>query len=135
MMHTQYRKIVRASAIYDLLVTAPFATPWTFAVVYQLLNMIAPVPPFEPTHVLFVNLFGSIVLVWSILRIRDPRAIYGFYDSIGRALFTTWFVYYLVRYSINPITWIFALFEFLWFVAQAYGFMKISVNQKLIKLN
>ncbi|AXI03490.1 hypothetical protein [Aquirhabdus parva] len=126
MINTQYRKIVRASAIYDLLVTAPFATPWTFAVVYQLLNMIAPVPPFEPTHILFVNLFGSIVLVWSILRIRDPQPIYGFYDSIGRALFSIWFFYYLIRYDINPVTWIFAVLELSWFVIQAYGFIRLS---------
>ena len=28
------RKLVRASATYDLLVTAPFATPWTFAIAH-----------------------------------------------------------------------------------------------------
>lgn len=124
-MDTQYRKIVRASAIYDLVVTAAFATPWSFAIVYYFLNLISPEPVFEPTHMLFVNLFGSIVIVWSILRIRDPKPIYGFYDSIGRALFSTWFIYYLVLYSINPVTWIFAVFEIFWFAIQIYGFFKI----------
>ncbi len=130
MMNIQYRKIVRASAVYDLVVTAPFATPWTFALVHQCLNLIAPTPTFEPIHVLFANLLGSIVLVWSILRIRNPQAIYGFYDAIGRALFTIWFVYYLLRFDINPVTWVFALFEFLWFAVQAYGFVKVSANNK-----
>ena len=129
-MDTQYRKIVRASAIYDLVVTAPFVTPWSFALVHYFLNLIAPEPVFEPTHRLFVNLFGSIVIVWSILRIRNPLPIYGFYDSMGRLLFFTWFIYYLVGYGINPITWIFAIFEFLWFAIQIYGFMKIPAERR-----
>ncbi|WP_143084484.1 hypothetical protein [Massilia yuzhufengensis] len=33
-----YYRITRMSALYDLLVTAPFATPWTFALVYPLLS-------------------------------------------------------------------------------------------------
>ncbi len=129
-MNTQYRKIVRASAIYDLVVTAPFVTPWSFAIVQYFLNIISPVPTFEPMHMLFVNLFGSIVIVWAILRIRDPQPIYGFYDSIGRALFSMWFIYYLVLYSINPVTWIFAIFEIFWFAIQAYGFFKIPKEHR-----
>lgn len=124
-MDSHYRIIVRASAMYDLVVTTPFATPWSFAIVQYFLNTISSVPAFEPTHMLFVNLFGSIVIVWSILRIRNPKPIYGFYDAIGRALFFTWFIYYLVLYHINPVTWIFAIFELFWFVIQAYGFFKI----------
>ncbi len=129
-MDTQYRKIVRASAVYDFVVTAPFVTPWSFAIVHDTLSQIAPTPAFEPTHLLFVNLFGSIVIVWSILRIRNPQPIYGFYDSIGRALFSTWFLYYLILYHINPITWIFAVFEILWFIVQFYGFMKIPAEHR-----
>ena len=129
-MDTQYRKIVRASAIYDFVVTVPFVTPWSFAILHSILNAISPTPVFEPMHMLFVNLFGSIVIVWSILRIRHPQPIYGFYDSMGRLLFFIWFMYYLVGFSINPITWIFALFEFLWFVVQIYGFMKIPAERR-----
>lgn len=122
----QYRKIVKASAIYDVIFTLPFVTPWTFQLVHQALNAIAPVPPFAPTHMLFVNLFGSIVIVWSILRIKHPEPIYGFYDSIGRALFSTWFIYYLVVYGIHPVTKIFAVLEVFWFVIQAYGFWRLN---------
>lgn len=125
MKTAQYQKIVRASAIYDFIVTLPFVTPWTFQLVYQTLNSISPTPAFAPTHSLFVNLFGSIVIVWSMLRIRHPEPIYGFYDSLGRALFSTWFIYYLVVYGIHPITKIFAALEVFWFIVQAYGFWQL----------
>lgn len=87
-MHTlPYRKIVRLSGLYDFIVTLPFVTPWTFQVLNRVLNEVSPTPAFEPIHVVFVNLFGSIVIVWSILRIRSPKAIYGAYDAAGRLLF------------------------------------------------
>jgi hypothetical protein len=122
MLKNRYGRIVRASAIYDLLVTAPFATPWTFDLVHKLLGQLAPVAPFGPVHVLFANLLGSIVVVWSLLRIRDPQPIYGLYDSLGRALFFTWQVYFLVLHHITPIVWLFAVFEFGWFGVQLYGY-------------
>ena len=38
----RYLSIVRASAAYDLLVTWPFATPWTFVWLYSQLAGVAP---------------------------------------------------------------------------------------------
>lgn len=52
---SRYKQLVRASAIYDLAVTAGFATPWTFHVVHQLLGTISPLPAFEPIHVLLLR--------------------------------------------------------------------------------
>ena len=37
----RYLRIVRASGWYDLLVTWPFALPWTFAWLYAQLNLLA----------------------------------------------------------------------------------------------
>jgi len=117
------RRIVRASAIYDLLLTAPFATPWTFAFLYgqlQALNAAlggTPLPPFAPLHVLFACLMGSLVLVWAVLRIADPQPRLGRYDGAGRALFTMWMAWTLAA-SDTPILWLFIVPEALWAIAQ-----------------
>lgn len=69
---TQYRNVVRGSAWYDLIVTAAFVTPWSFALVHQLLtalNWPGELPAFEPLHMLMANLLGSVVCVWAVLRI------------------------------------------------------------------
>jgi hypothetical protein len=117
------RRIVRASAIYDLLLTAPFATPWTFGFVYghlQALNAAlggGPLPPFAPLHVLFACLMGSLVLVWAVLRIADPQPRFGHYDGAGRALFTLWMAWALTS-SETPVLWLFIVPEASWAVAQ-----------------
>lgn len=126
----QYQKLVRASALYDFIFTLPFVTPWTFQLLHKALNTMSPIPLFEPTHVLFVNLFGSIVVVWSILRIRYPLPMYGFYDSIGRLLFSTWFFYNIVCYKTHPIVILFAILEVVWFIIQAFGYW-LTIRQSL----
>ena len=50
MFASHYRRIVRASAFYDVIVTAPFATPWTFVWVLQGLRLVGPVSAFAPEH-------------------------------------------------------------------------------------
>ncbi len=125
-MHTaQYQRIVRASALYDLIVTLPFVTPWSFQIIHQLLEQLAPTPAFSSTHVLFVNLFGSIVIVWSLLRLRHPEPLFGLYDSMGRGLFSFWFIYHLLTGNIHPVTWLFAAFEICWGVVQLYGYLRL----------
>ncbi|MCJ1989982.1 hypothetical protein [Pseudolactococcus carnosus] len=132
-MHTlPYRKIVRLSGLYDFIVTLPFVTPWTFQVLNRVLNEVSPTPAFEPIHVVFVNLFGSIVIVWSILRIRSPKAIYGAYDAAGRLLFFTWFMTYLLNSDFHPVILIFGLLEITWFVLQVYGFWKLPKSERYL---
>ncbi len=87
----QYRRVVLGSAWYDLIVSAALVTPWSFAALHgvlmsmtQLFDLPGELPPFAPAHVLMVNLLGSIVCVWAVLRIRDPQALYGRYDAVGR---------------------------------------------------
>jgi hypothetical protein len=99
---SRYRRIIQASAWYDLIVTAGFATPWTFAAIHAVLTMIAAglpgtFPAFEPAHMLMANLLGSIVTVWAILRIRDPQRQFGRYDAAGRFLFAAWQIYAVVH--------------------------------------
>lgn len=115
-----YRQLVRASGWYDLIVTAAFATPWSFIALHGLLSSLSQscdipgaLPPFEPMHMLMANLLGSIVCVWSVLRIRDPQMAFGRYDAVGRLLFATWQAYalmqgatcLLVGFLIMELTW------------------------------
>ncbi len=97
---TGYLRIVRASAIYDILVTAPFATPWTFAYltgqlrhIHEQLGLGGAVPALDPMHVFFANLMGSVVLVWSAVRLHLNLPVLGRYDAAGRMLFSAWMVY------------------------------------------
>ena len=122
MLETQYRQLVRYSAIYDVLATAAFATPWTFHLLHQTLGLISPLPTFEPMHIFFVNLLGCLVLVWSALRIWRPDPIFGAFDSVARGLFLFWQVYYLLVFNISLIVWAFAAFEFAFGISQAYGY-------------
>lgn len=121
-----YRRLVRASGWYDLLVAAPFATPWSFMALHGLLQSLhhglglpGALPAFEPMHMLLGNLMGSIICVWSVLRIRDPQAVFGRYDAAGRLLFSTWQIYALMH-GATPLIAIFLVFELAWGVAQLW---------------
>jgi hypothetical protein len=117
------RRLVRASALYDLFLTAGFATPWTFALVHGHLSGLnvamggAALPAFTPFHMLFACLMGSIVLVWSVLRILEPTTRLGRFDGTGRFLFSLWMAWCLYVTG-EPLLWLFIVPEFAWGVAQ-----------------
>src|SRR5438874_9030700 len=91
-----YLRIVRASAWYDLIVTAPFFTPWSFAYAHGQLSLLnvrlggAPLPAFATLHTLFVCMMGGLVLVWSLARLRMPSVALGRHDGAARLLFSLW---------------------------------------------
>ena len=121
---TQYRQLVRGSAWYDLIVTAAFVTPWSFAVLHGLLTALSQaldlpgeLPPFEPVHRLMANLFGSVVCMWAVLRIRDPQQIYGRYDAVTRFLFAAWLAYALAHGASSLVVG-FLVLELAWGIAQ-----------------
>ncbi|MFS2137670.1 hypothetical protein [Duganella sp. Dugasp56] len=120
---TTFRKIVLGSAIYDLVVTAPFATPWSFAYAHAHLDDInrqlggAALPAFAPFHVLFACLLGSVVLVWALLRITDPQQRFGRFDGVARLLFSTWMIWTLTVTG-APLLWLFIVPEMAFCVAQ-----------------
>ena len=123
---THYRRLVQGSAWYDLIVTVAFVTPWSFAPLHgvltggsQALNLPGELPPFEPMHLLMANLMGSIVCVWSVLRIRDPQQAFGRYDAVGRILFATWQVYALMH-GATALIGVILFFELAWCVAQLW---------------
>src|ERR1700761_160545 len=83
-----YLRLVRASAVYDVLATAPFATPWTFAWNWQQLSALnvrlggAALAPFDIYPTLIACLMGSLVLVWSALRVARPEIRLGRFDGV-----------------------------------------------------
>ena len=97
MKQARFLAIMKASAWYDLAVTWPFATPWTFALLYggltslsQALGLPGTMHPLDATTTLFANLLGSVVVVWSLARILSPSVRLGRLDGVARLLFATW---------------------------------------------
>ena len=123
-MHpTTYLRLVRASAMYDLLVTTALATPWTLPLAHRLISSLnvqlggAPLPDFAPFHMFIGGLLGSIVTVWSLLRLKHPNVQLGRYDGAARFLFSGWMAWTLAQTG-APVLWLLLVPEFLWGVAQ-----------------
>lgn len=88
-------RVIRASAVYDLVVTTGFALPWTVGLVFAgigwghgVLGLSGAVPSTDQVFtVLFANLMGSLVVVWSVVRLLRPSLALGVADTCARFLF------------------------------------------------
>ncbi len=120
-----YFHITRASALYDIVVTAPFATPWSFALLHTQLSESnvwlggEPLAPFALVNVLITCLMGSLVMLWSAMRLFQPSLALGRYDGAGRFLFAGWMSWALAQGGL-PLVWLFLVPELLWGVAQCW---------------
>jgi hypothetical protein len=130
-----YKKIVRASGIYDVLFTLPFALPglaaWNIAQIstlHDFLGLSGSIPEFAPMHWFFVNLMGSLVVVWSALRIYKPEPILGLFDGFARVLFSSSMLYYLLVHNQTGILWLVFVPEITWGVVQLYGYRARTVE-------
>ncbi|NVJ22026.1 MULTISPECIES: hypothetical protein [Myxococcus] len=94
------RRIVRGSAVYDLVVTLPFATPWTADAVLSLMRQVhqalalggEPMPSFAPMPLFFTSLFGVLAVLWAGVRIIQPTVFHGIVDTLGRAVVALWMI-------------------------------------------
>jgi len=125
MRESTYRKIVAASGWYDLVVTAPLATPWTLswflatlAELHAVLGLAGDVPTYSLSLGLFANLLGSLVLVWSVLRVRSPELRFGRYDAVARLLFSAWMAYAALN-GFSPVVLAFLIPEITWGIVQS----------------
>jgi hypothetical protein len=99
------RRVVRGFAVYDLVITLPFLTPWTAAAMLQVFQQVhlalslggEPMPAFALQHVFFVSLFGVLAVIWALVRILQPTALHGAIDTGGRALVSAWMVLALTQ--------------------------------------
>ncbi|WP_043914462.1 hypothetical protein [Kitasatospora griseola] len=118
-------RTIRASAWYDLVVTAPFATPWTFALAHRALSAVGrtlgagELPPPEPVLTLFANLMGSLVVVWALLRLLHTLPVHGRYDSAARLLFACWQAWALAH-GATGLLWGFLAVELAFGAAQLW---------------
>ena len=130
------RRVVRASAFYDLIVTAAFATPWTAAVALGTINDLhhglgldGALPLVDdPFTMLFANLLGSIVVVWSVIRLLRPTPLLGAGDTVGRLLFSTWFAWALIE-GASPVLVGFLVLELGWGLVQGYAVWRPVTEQ------
>ncbi|MEW2175085.1 hypothetical protein AB0890_01910 [Streptomyces sp. NPDC005406] len=118
-----YLQVVRASAWYDLAVTAGFVTPWTYALVRGALSSLGDrlgwgmLPEPEPWQTLYANLMGSVVVVWATLRIVRVLPVHGLFDGVARILFSAWMAYALAE-GASRILWPFLTVEIVWGIVQ-----------------
>lgn len=133
-MHTfekNYRKIVRAGGIYDVVATAPLALPGVVSVQLQTLEKIqqglglsGQFPVFDPFQLFFLNLFGSLAVIWGVLRIIKPEPLLGLTDGIARAVLSGLMLYYLVVWNIPQVVVLFIVPEILFGVLQLGGYWR-----------
>ena len=120
-----------AGGLYDVLITGGFATPWTAAFILGLLATAQetaglpgdPMPSFDVSHLLFVTLFGVVVTMWGVVRVLRPTALLTAVDTVGRAVFSLYFLWALLQGHSTVIVAFLAL-ELIWLVIQAMGIRK-----------
>jgi hypothetical protein len=121
-------RIVFASALYDLLVTAPFATPWSAAwTLAQLRTLHAQlglggtaVPELDAASLLFVSFFGTVVTMWAVVRLRAPSISHGRVDTVGRAAFSAWMGWALLQ-GVSELVLGMMVLELGWFLVQGWA--------------
>ncbi|TCL08910.1 hypothetical protein BXY66_0951 [Shimia isoporae] len=124
MTPTTFQKIYWFSAYYDLVVTWPYATPITLALFWSALGGahsafgLAPLPDLNAYATLFANFFGTVVLVWSVLRLRKNDPALARYDAVGRWLFSAWMINALLN-GASPVLWGFLAIELAFAVLQS----------------
>lgn len=130
-----YLRLVRASGAYDLIVTAGFATPWTFGLVHAALNFLSDAlgtggfPEPDLMQVLYANLMGSVVVIWSLLRVVRPLRLHGLFDGFARILFSLWMAYALTQGGPN-LLWLFLAVEISWGVVQLAPWLDPSFRRE-----
>jgi hypothetical protein len=118
-------RTIRRSALYDLLVTLPFATPWTAGWLFAGLSALhvrlglpgEPPVLVDAIPVLLANLMGSLVIVWSIVRLRAPAISHGLADTVARGAFSLWMARALLA-GASPLIAGFLVAELAWGVVQ-----------------
>lgn len=119
-----YLRIVRVSAWYDLLIAWPYATPFTFALMWGLLGSMqvklgfAALPVLDVHAILFANFFGTVVTLWALVRLFRTDAAFGRYDAVGRFAFSTWMIVALLH-GATPLLFGFLAVEIAFGIAQA----------------
>lgn len=122
----------RAGAIYDLIVTVGFATPFTAALMLDLTRQAhawfdlpgAEAPELDPFGLMLTSMFGTAVTMWAIARILRPEARFIAIDTVGRGLFSLWMIWALLNGQSATIV-VFLIGEITWLVLQLSGLLRL----------
>ena len=118
-----FHRIFRLSAFYDIALSSPFATVpgvaavwWGLGALSQPLGL-APLSPLDAHGMMFANFFGSIVTLWSLLRLKLDLAWLARWDAVGRLAFSLGMALALAQ-GASPLLWPMLVLEMLWAVLQ-----------------
>jgi hypothetical protein len=96
--------VIRAIALFDLVVTAPLALPVSAPFFVRLLYGFdpalggdAPLPLVTPLGWLFANLAGALGVLWALVRLAEPRASLARADALARCFVALLLVDHLLR--------------------------------------
>lgn len=126
-------KIIRLCAGFDLIVTALFALPFLakafFSVLFYLNGLISepvPMPEFSPLNMLFINLMGTLGVVWALARLAFPMAKFGWIDAWARLWVSALIIFYLTQPGVPVILSLFIATELIGAWAQ---FWKLRIPE------
>jgi len=121
------KRIYRISAWYDLFVTWPFAIPITLSIFWGSVLMpfntilgLQPLPILDSHAVLFGNFFGSLVVVWALVRLYLDDLRLAIFDGGARVLFSVAMINALMS-GVTPLVWGFLIPELAFAVVQLLG--------------
>jgi hypothetical protein len=137
MTSSTVRRTVRISAFYDLIVTAGFALPFAapavfegFEVLHAALGLPGSVPDAgDPYTLMFANLMGSLVVVWSVFRLARPSRAAGAADTAARILFSLGMAAALIQGG-SPLVLGMLILEVLWALVQ--GVVVVSARRPVV---
>ena len=125
-----YQKIVRASTVYDLVITTPFMFPPIALGIIGLASQFGEAIGLKthmnitPDTLIWISLMATVVTLWSILRVLSPERRFGLYDGFGRLSFSFWFLFYPLVYGTSELSYLFLGPELIWAVVQLWGYWK-----------
>jgi hypothetical protein len=119
-------RVVRISAVYDLVITVGFAFWFTAAPIFDLLGVLhetlrlagATPDPADPITLLFANLMGSVVTIWALFRIFRPSLEAGAADVGARVLFSLGMVV-AILHGASPLVLGMLILEVAWALVQS----------------
>ncbi|MBO0980348.1 hypothetical protein [Microbacterium sp. SD291] len=122
----------RAGALYDLVVTIGFATPFTAALLLDATRWLhdaldlpgARLPELGPTALMFVSMFGTAVTMWAVARLMRPEPRFIAIDTAGRAAFALWMTWALLNGQSTTVV-VFLIGEVLWLALQLTGLLRL----------
>lgn len=123
-------RVVRLSALYDLVVTVGFAFAVTAAVMFDglgtlhgNLGLTGDTPDSsDPITMMFANLMGSVVTVWALFRIFRPSLAAGTADVAARVLFSLGMSTALLQ-GASPLVLIMLVLEIFWALMQGIALL------------